>query len=178
MAALLTQQQQQQQAALSEVRASPVLAKLLSPATAYWLLDVWVWLVDFAPWSALGCGAVLGAAELVPTIQPVANLAAAAAHTVASSSSAATATATASGAGASRAASRSSSNGGVLVVWQSTLTDVQLMQKAMEVVFDISTAINNEYKSLCERVDDAGERIRYVGQQCYYRVVTGHAQCR
>jgi hypothetical protein len=165
IAALLTQQQQQQQqqAATSVLEAFPVLAKLLSPATAYRLLDVWVWLVEFAPWSALGYHLVLGTAELVPTIEPACKLAAAAVRKAMQAAAAGTllsAAPTSSSSSRRRRIASSSDSRSADSTWRSTPTDAQLLERAVAAAFEVSTAINNEYRSLCKRLEDAAEAQR------------------
>jgi hypothetical protein len=156
MAALLQQQQQQPQETIAAV-----LAKLQSRAAAYCLLDVWCWLVQFAPMSASNVQAVLGSLNFVPTIIPVCKLARAAAY---SAMPAAAGDAAAGAASSSNSRSRlnsgSSSSSGVGEAGRLAVSHEQLMQRVMAVASAISACINNEYENDWQPPGD--ESVRWV----------------
>jgi hypothetical protein len=157
------QQQQQQQQLQQQAEATPVLAKLLSPATAYRLLDLWVWLAEFAPLTAVGCVEVLRTAELVPAIEP-----AAAARTVMSAAAEGAGAVTGSSSNSISismrlaAGSSSSSTGGAENTWRSAVDKAQLLARAMAVAFVVGKSINNEYHILVKELEDAGDSPRYM----------------
>jgi hypothetical protein len=150
-AALLTQQQQQQQ---PEQQASPVLAKLLSPTTAYQLLDLWYWFSRMAPESVLSRGILLASPKALLTVEPACKLAVAAALNAASPAAAQSAAA----AGAASSSSSSSSNARLYnssssssssrvhnTANSSTVTNTQIMHKVMDLAQHLSTSIHEEY---------------------------------
>jgi hypothetical protein len=172
-AALLTQQHQQQ----SGVEASPVLAKLLSPTTAFHLLGVWCWLMKLAPLR----GAVLGSAELLPTVEPACKLAVAAAHSFVSTLLTAAAVGPSSSRGGSsssskgRLASRSSSssghggrrNGGHSSTRSLEASAAEVVTNVMAAAEQIRTSVNNErptYSLPAE--EESGGRSRWVTLCC------------
>jgi uncharacterized membrane protein YgcG len=158
LAALLSQKQQQQQ----QYDAGPVLATLLSPATAFQLLDAWLAVAECSPKRCMGIPKVLGLTKLLSTVVPVCKLAVAA---VLSNVPAAAGAASGSGAPPFAAiASSSSSNGGGCSRSSSSsggggssraasggnvcllaVTPAQLLQKAMQVTQRMCGSINIEY---------------------------------
>jgi hypothetical protein len=129
-AALLTQQQQQQRQQLKpqqEAAAAAVLDSLVSRVMTYSLLDIWCRLVHFAPKSNdLGVSAVLGSANLLPTVQPVCKLARAAAGSVMPATEGVASSGAASSSNSSRRNNNSSSSSGHVVVaemgrWHQTM---------------------------------------------------------